>query len=317
MKVIAETPRLFLREFILDDSSHFYQMNADKEVVRFTGDAPFPSQGEALRFLEGYRDYERFGIGRWAVIRKTDDKFLGWCGLKYHPDESITDVGYRFYREYWGEGYATEAARAALNFGFQNLKLFSIHAHAHVDNSASIRVLEKLGLRYQKEVHIDGMPASVYRIDNPDYTLKKVSDREVLPLRHRILRAGRPFEEAVFEGDTDQGTFHLGVFYLQELVAVVTMMKRSSPRLLSVQGAAYQLRGMAVMEDFRKRGVGKAAVEAAEVFTLKEGGETIWMNAREGAASFYTRLGYQPEGGRFEIPGVGPHFFMKKSLVIK
>lgn len=96
-------------------------------------------------------------IGRWAVYRKADDSFLGWCGLKDVNGE--IDLGYRFIRRYWGNGYATEAAQSVLEYGirkgFQN-----IVGRASVHNIASINVLRKIGLVYL-ENYFEGTQESV------------------------------------------------------------------------------------------------------------------------------------------------------------
>ncbi|WP_224489636.1 GNAT family N-acetyltransferase [Robertkochia flava] len=312
MKMIGETPRLYLREFLLDDSVHFYEMNNDEEVLKYTGDQPFGSRAEALDFLKNYKEYLRHGLGRWAVIRKSDQAFLGWCGLKFHPDKGITEIGFRLYRKYWGNGYATEAAEIAVEFGFRAHRLMTIHAHVHVQNTASEKVLKKLGMHLEAVIDYEGMPAKFYKLDNPDYRISKITATEVLEVRHPVLREGRPRKDAIFDGDTDPETFHVGVYYRQILAGVVTLMKRPDPE--GDEPNAYQLRGMGVNGGFRRLGVGMALVKAAETEVLKSGSCRIWMNAREKAVSFYLKLGYEIHGELFEIPGVGPHYRMKKTL---
>lgn len=166
MKKIITTPRMYLREFIPEDSIHFFHMNNDPEVIKYTGDPPFSSQDAAAKFITTYTAYQETGVGRYAVIRKTDDTFLGWCGLKYHPQEGVYDIGYRFYKCYWGEGYATESAKAVIDYAFLTLKFPFLVAHAHIDNLASHRVIAKCGMYLVKHIDYDGLPAILYRIDN-------------------------------------------------------------------------------------------------------------------------------------------------------
>lgn len=165
MKPILETERLYLREFTLDDAIHFYNMNADVDVLKYTGDVVFRSVEDAKVFLENYDQYKLHNMGRWAVCLKHNDEFVGWCGLKYHPSEDLVEVGYRFYKSHWGKGYATESAKACITYGFETLKLKVIYAHAHVDNLASHRVIEKCGLQLIDEAIYDGMPAKLYSIE--------------------------------------------------------------------------------------------------------------------------------------------------------
>ena len=89
MNLIAETKRLYLREFILEDARHLYDMNNDPEVIKYTGDDSFKKIDEAVDFLKNYSEYKQHNMGRWAVCLKESNEFLGWCGLKYHPDEKL------------------------------------------------------------------------------------------------------------------------------------------------------------------------------------------------------------------------------------
>ena len=146
-RVIAETDRLLLRELTPEDAFHFYSLNEDPEVLKFTGDDPFVDLAEATRFLEQYKPYALYGMGRWAVIEKITNEWLGWCGLKFHPDGQWVDLGFRFYRRFWGMGYATESSMASLKYGFEKLNVKAIIGRARVENLASIRVLQKVGMR--------------------------------------------------------------------------------------------------------------------------------------------------------------------------
>ncbi|PQB05292.1 GNAT family N-acetyltransferase [Aureitalea marina] len=159
--IIVETDRLILREFRPQDAEKMYLLNLDPEVIRYTGDPPFQSVQDASNFLTGYDDYKSNGYGRWAVLRKVDGEFIGWCGLKKHQD-GMVDIGFRFYRKDWGKGYATESAQATLNFGLEELALEEIVGRAARENLASIRVLEKLGMAYWKDAPCDGIADAVY-----------------------------------------------------------------------------------------------------------------------------------------------------------
>jgi len=82
MKIILETNRLYLREFMACDGFHFFNLNNNVEVIKYTGNVPFKSLKEAKHFIDNYPDYKRNGYGRWAVCLKETNEFLGWCGLK-------------------------------------------------------------------------------------------------------------------------------------------------------------------------------------------------------------------------------------------
>lgn len=170
--VVLETNRLVLREFELTDAKDCYFLNADPEVMKYTGDSAFASVPAAENFLKAYDHYQKHGFGRWAVILKSDQQFLGWCGLKRHEDLMV-DLGFRFFRNQWGNGYATEASMACLNYGFNHLNLQKIIGRASQENKASIRVLEKIGMRFWKYDECKGIENSAYyMIAKEHYKLK-------------------------------------------------------------------------------------------------------------------------------------------------
>lgn len=164
--IITKTNRLILRELTPDDAEDFYNLNADPEVMKYTGDAAFTSIEESRVFLENYSDYRKNGYGRWAVLLRENNEFLGWCGLKLN-EENLVDLGYRFFRKHWGKGFATESAKAALEFGFEKLQLDEIIGRSAKANTASIKVLEKLKMQFWKEDDCKGISDSVY------YRIKK------------------------------------------------------------------------------------------------------------------------------------------------
>lgn len=165
MKQILETNRLVLRELHPSDAKSFYDLNSNANVIKYTGNSAFKNVDEARGFLEGYQDYKLNGYGRWAVIEKATDKFIGWCGLKFGEMKNETDIGFRFFEEEWNKGYATESAVACMQYGFENLKLKRIIGRAMKENIGSIKVLEKIGLKYEKDIEFDGKEAVIYAIE--------------------------------------------------------------------------------------------------------------------------------------------------------
>lgn len=309
--IIIETDRLFLREFKKGDGIHFFQMNADPEVIKYTGDTPFKDIDEAHTFIETYDAYKKIGIGRWVVLRKSDQEFLGWCGLKYHPKERVVDIGFRLYRCYWNQGYATESAKAVIEYAFNTLKYPFLVAHAHQENMASHTVIQKCGMHFLKDVDYDGIPAKGYRIDHPDYTLKQITAQETWPVRHSVLRKGRPLEDVYMEADEQSSTFHVGMYYQGTIIGVASFMKDTKDLFT---GKQYRLRGMAVLPEFRKKGIAELLLKKGEDLLKTKGCTLLWFNARIAAVSFYKNLGYETVGPEFDIPLIGPHFLMKKEV---
>jgi RimJ/RimL family protein N-acetyltransferase len=165
---IFKTTRLMAREWSPADARHLYLLNSDPEVLKYTGDKPFKTPAHARVFIENYRDYQRQGFGRWVLFLTDTNSFVGWCGLKKHQE--WVDLGFRLLKKYWGQGYATEAAAASLRVGFLKFELPQIIGRASYDNTVSIRVLEKLHMRFWKRDACDGIPnAAYYRITRAEY----------------------------------------------------------------------------------------------------------------------------------------------------
>lgn len=135
---------------------------------------------------------------------------------------------------------------------------------------------------------------------------------EILALRHRELRPGRPRATAEFDGDREAGTLHFGAFLVETGAPVgcasfVARPWRHEP--------AYQVRGMATRADLVRHGVGTALLRFAEtVLGAEPGPRCLWCNARLEAVAFYEKLGWAVVSPRFEIPDVGPHFVMVRRL---
>jgi [ribosomal protein S5]-alanine N-acetyltransferase len=166
MKPIIQTNRLFLRELTIDDALSFYNLNLNTEVIKYTGDKAFDSVEKAREFLENYNPYQKYNYGRWAVIEKSTNEFLGWCGLKYSPELDEVDIGFRFFKKYWNQGFATESAKACLEYGFEKLQLSKIVGRAMEENIASIKVLEKIGMTFSKKCEFELHKGVLYEIVN-------------------------------------------------------------------------------------------------------------------------------------------------------
>jgi RimJ/RimL family protein N-acetyltransferase len=160
MQVFLETERLVLRRFTEADVDNLFDLDGDPEVMRFlTGGKPTPRKvirNETLPRILHY--YERFaGFGFWAVIEKSTGDFLGW--FEFRPPEGggpdEVELGYRLRESAWGRGYATEGARALIRKGFTELGVRRVVAQAMAVNTASRRVMEKVGLTHVRTFHED------------------------------------------------------------------------------------------------------------------------------------------------------------------
>jgi [ribosomal protein S5]-alanine N-acetyltransferase len=165
MKIFLETPRLLLRQFTEQDVDKLVALDSDSEVMRFINGG-FPSSYQAIAetflpdVLSYYKDYDNLGF--WAIIEKSSQEFMGWIVLRPESrfrfakllnvaESDALELGYRLRKISWGQGYATEASQALITKAFTEGDFRKIIAWALPENKASIRVMEKLGLKLQRE----------------------------------------------------------------------------------------------------------------------------------------------------------------------
>ena len=141
---------------------------------------------------------------------------------------------------------------------------------------------------------------------------QRISSREVLTLRHRILKPHLSLEECLLPEDDLKTTFHLGIFYCEKLVTIATFMLQSHAHFSA--GFPYRLRGMATDDKYRGQGFGTLALQNGVTLLKQMHCDFLWFNARRNAFEFYEKLGFQASGPVFEISGIGPHKVMYKPL---
>ncbi len=169
MKVIFETPRLFLSRFTEEDAPLIYKLNSDPEVVKYVHEPVLENENQAKEILTNIiLPQYKLNLGRWKIHTKNDYEFIGWCGLKYIKETGITDLGYRLLKTAWGKGFATEAAQYTLIYGLRDLKIEVITGMAHIENIASLKVLEKIGMKFSKTDIVDTCPVKIYMLSLAD-----------------------------------------------------------------------------------------------------------------------------------------------------
>lgn len=166
-----ETDRLRLRPFGPDDAEALHRVvYSDPAVMAFLpGRAPRPLQRteEAIEFFLDH--WRRHGFGAWAVGRGADGVLLGQVGLQYLSNSQDVELFYAIGSPYWGQGYATEAGRASLRYGFEEIKLRRIVGLVAPDNEASERVLRKLGMHYERMARHYGMKLKQFAIADSQF----------------------------------------------------------------------------------------------------------------------------------------------------
>lgn len=175
--MILTTPRLLLRPWRESDVAPFAALNADAEVMRYFP-APLSEADSRLLYQRIRARFDELGFGFWAVEVPGELDFAGFVGLSQPAFEArftpCVEIGWRLARAAWGRGFATEGARAALHFGFEELGLPEIVSFTTIDNAPSRRVMERLGMRQDGEFEHPGLPVGhplrahvLYRLRRP------------------------------------------------------------------------------------------------------------------------------------------------------
>jgi RimJ/RimL family protein N-acetyltransferase len=164
---MLETSRLSLREFKMDDLDELTALRADPLVWKYLGEQPREKVAERLRFYISC--YESHGFGMCGVSYKGESALIGWSGLQPLEDSGEVEIGYGFAQAHWGKGLASEAARALLRYGFEHLGLERIVAVALPENIASRRVMEKLGMKYERNEPHYGFDCAYYAISRDEF----------------------------------------------------------------------------------------------------------------------------------------------------
>jgi RimJ/RimL family protein N-acetyltransferase len=170
---VVETDRLLLRRPVAADLDPLSLINADPLAMKYIGDGSPQSREQTRARLAAIEEHwDRHGFGPCAAVYKEHDEVIGFCGLQFLDQTDEVEVGYRFAPAYWGRGIAAEGAAASLRYGFSALALDRIVAVVSPLNLASQRVLEKIGLRYEKDARYYNADLKYYAISRAEYELR-------------------------------------------------------------------------------------------------------------------------------------------------
>lgn len=165
-----ETARLYLRQFTPNDLDDLYRIYSDSEVMKYIGKGVRTRTETETAIYNILEHWEQNNFGMWALVHKIDRKIIGRCGLVFLDKTPEIELGYALDKVYWNQGLATEASFASLNYGFQILKLQRIVAIARPENLASQRVMQKVGMKYEKN-------ARYYETDVAYYSKSRKTDQ--------------------------------------------------------------------------------------------------------------------------------------------
>ncbi|MDD3336018.1 MAG: GNAT family N-acetyltransferase [Eubacteriales bacterium] len=153
-KLILETPRLTLREITMDDFTPWHRILSDPETMQYYP-SPFSEEKTKSWIDWSIDNYQKYGFGLWAVLLKDSDQWIGDCGITmqniYHDGRLFPEIGYHIDKQFWNMGYASEAAKACLQFIFKNTDYDEVFCYQKWTNLPSRRVAEKMGMFLRKE----------------------------------------------------------------------------------------------------------------------------------------------------------------------
>ena len=176
MDVLLETDRLILRPFTLDDAEVMFIMDSNPNVHKYLWNKPVQNITEIYPVIESLqKQYATNKIGRFATFLNEDGQFIGWTGIKFINDHiengntNFYDYGYRLDERFWNKGYATEATKFWLEYGFNQMQIQEMNAYTHAQNGASNHILSKCGMQFLEEYTAeDGINWKWWQLFNPN-----------------------------------------------------------------------------------------------------------------------------------------------------
>lgn len=164
------TPHLSLRPWAAEDAPALFEILREPDIFQYFPPSPPPTLERAGRYIaHQVKHWDERGYGHWAVVNQADGQVVGWNGLEYLPELDEVELAYLLSGRVRGKGYATEAARAAVEFGFGTRNLSALIGLVHPENVPSVRVLQKCGMVFADKLTLWGMEMSRYRISRSDY----------------------------------------------------------------------------------------------------------------------------------------------------
>lgn len=170
--LVTRTNRLVLRRFIVDDADFILQLLNQPSFIRFIGDKGVRTLDDARKYLNNgpIDSYQRHGFGLYLVDLKDSNTPIGMCGLLKRDSLPDVDLGFAFLPDYWGKGYAFEAASAVMSHAREVLELQSVLAITDPDNEASIKLLDKLGFRFDRVIKLSADASEVKLFSHQENT---------------------------------------------------------------------------------------------------------------------------------------------------
>ena len=159
-----------MREFEARDLDSAFLLFNDTAVQKYLSPLNRRTREQMKFTLQNFsKRWRERGFGYWCISENNGSKMIGYCGFQYFDETRDVEISFAYFEDFWGRGYAAEAANAALKFGFEKLSLARVFGATHPQNVASRRVLEKLGMVFEKETTHYGIDTVTYSISCEDF----------------------------------------------------------------------------------------------------------------------------------------------------
>lgn len=172
MNIQFESERLLYRPIGISDAEALFELDSNPNVHLYLGNHPVTSIDEVLGYINSIQQqYINNGIGRFAAVLKETNEVIGWAGIKFitEPENNhvnFYDLGYRLQEKHWRKGYALEAAKAWLEYGFNQMSIQKMYASAHVDNLGSNTILQRIGMKQNGQFYWEDLLCNWYELEN-------------------------------------------------------------------------------------------------------------------------------------------------------
>lgn len=188
-----ETERLLLRQFTMDDLDDLYFIYSHPDLSKYlSNEQPLRLDQTRAAINSITECWRQHNFGVWAVVYKEDRKLIGHCGLKFLENTPEVQIGYLLLKDYWRRGLGTEAAAAVLKYGFEVVKLERIVAIAKPENIASRRVMEKVGMKYEKDAYYYDNDVVYYSLSRQAYQLEALQLKDLVQYEEVTLPSHQP-----------------------------------------------------------------------------------------------------------------------------
>jgi [ribosomal protein S5]-alanine N-acetyltransferase len=180
--IVLDSQLVYMRELQTSDVGFIFELDSNPEVVKYVGIQPSTHIDQASQFLQNIQNqYGLFGTGRFAVIEKQSNAFVGWAGIKYdivgeNGHINYYELGYRLLPRFWGKGYATECSNVLVKWAFENFDMDILAANVDTRHEPSRHVLEKVGFVLKGPTFLDnaGLTCYWFELNKEDWRSKSL-----------------------------------------------------------------------------------------------------------------------------------------------